>query len=379
MLGGQHDTAQALASQAAVAARAGERSEALKLYSEAADLERRAFEEIPREKGRTRSILAVSFASMLYKAQRYSEAETALFRLLGESDITDAARVQLRELLEVVWDEKVVLESGFQYTGDELLVALRGGLIGAGSAPLELVLHKAEGFKSLMTRVAEWVGGFGFRLRGRPPHEIAEMLQIRAAQAVAGSYQFSVRLAEPTEQALFEEERGAAVRPVQVSSSVVKIMKLLTGGTEEQIQEYVPQEDYRQAFTRLVRNIVPTKHDAREVEIRRIDGDVSESVQLVRDTRTRINELLRVPTEADTSVTKLRGVLRALHLDQNWVELLMPDSTHQRCETHPDVLDEVVGPMVNRRVIAYGRWKGRQARGQKFALSEIELDEEAKE
>ena len=54
----------------------------------------------------------------------------------------------------------------------------------------------------------------------------------------------------------------------------------------------------------------------------------------------------------------------------------MPDSTHQQCKTQPDVLDEVVGPMVNRRVIAYGRWPGR---GQKFSLSEIELDEEAKE
>ena len=180
--------------------------------------------------------------------------------------------MQLRELLEVVGDAKVVFESGFQYTGDELLVALRGGLMGAGSAPLELVLHKAERFRSLMTRVAHWMGGFSLRLRGHPPHEITEVLQIRAAQAVAGSHQFSVRLAEPTEQALFEEERGAAARPVQASTSVVKIMKLLTGGTVEQIKEFVPQDDYRQAFTRLVRNIVPTELDALEVEIRRLDG-----------------------------------------------------------------------------------------------------------
>jgi len=120
--------------------------------------------------------------------------------------------------------------------------------------------------------------------------------------------------------------------------------------------------------------------EVRELQQRvgRSTGEVTERVFLVRDTRARINEMLRVPTGEDTSVTRLHGILRALHLDQNWIELLLADGTFQRCETRHDMLDDVVGPMVNRSVIAYGRMKGRQGRPQKFHLDEIEFDEEEK-
>jgi|GEM_PF-1933544 len=41
------------------------------------------------------------------------------------------------------------------------------------------------------------------------------------------------------------------------------------------------------------------------------------------------------------------------------------------CKTPPEFLDDVVGPMVNRRVVAHGKSKR-----SKFLLRDIELDEE---
>jgi len=379
-LGEHHDRAQKLAAQAMLmAAQGDDRAAALRLYAEAAALEREAFLQVPADKARTRGILAVSFVSMLYKARELKQAESALYGLLAQDTFTAPARAQLRELLEVVWDEQAIAENGRQYADDDLVVALRGGEIGAGTAPLDLVLQKGDGFRSLLTRAAEWLGGYDFRARGRPPAEITDALQLRALQPAPGSYLLTVRLTEPIQASLFEDEAPPAVQSAAVSSSVMQMMRLLSTGTEEEVAELVPQENYRVAFTRLIRNIVPSKKDAEEVEVRRMSGgETAEKVCLMRGTRTRINDILRAKgDDEDTTAAELRGVLRALHLDKNWVEIALPDGEHQRCETPPETLDEVVGPMVNRSVVVFGRWSRPRGRKGKFHLKEIDLDEDS--
>lgn len=119
MLGEQHDRAQELAAQAMLAAQSDDRERALELYAEAADLERTAFLQVPVEKVRTRGILAVSFVSMLYKAREYDRAESELYGLLAQEELKESAKAQLRELLEVVWDEKTIAEKGYQYSDDD--------------------------------------------------------------------------------------------------------------------------------------------------------------------------------------------------------------------------------------------------------------------
>ena len=66
------------------------------------------------------------------------------------------------------------------------------------------------------------------------------------------------------------------------------------------------------------------------------------------------------------------GLLRALHLDRDWLEVVFDDDTNQRCEIVHDVLDDVVGPMVNGQVIVKGQWYSDTG---KFELIDIELDE----
>jgi len=245
---------------------------------------------------------------------------------------------------------------------------------------LDLVLQKVDGFRSLLTRTAEWLGGYDFRPRGRPPKRITDALQLRALQPAPGSYLLTVRLVEPIQPYLFEDEAPDPGQSSAVSTSVVKMMRLLSSGTEEDVEEFIPDESYRMAFTRLIRNIAPTKKGAEEVEVRRISGgDVAEKVSLVRDTRQKINDILKTTgDDEDTTAAELRGVLRALHLDNNWIELaLAPEGAHQRCETPPETLDEVVGPMVNRSVVVFGRWKRRMGHKDKIILKEIDLDEDA--
>ncbi len=47
---------------------------------------------------------------------------------------------------------------------------------------------------------------------------------------------------------------------------------------------------------------------------------------------------------------ELRGTLRAVHLDQDWLEIVV-DDVPTRVEGLQDTVDDVIGPMVNRRVV----------------------------
>jgi hypothetical protein len=64
-----------------------------------------------------------------------------------------------------------------------------------------------------------------------------------------------------------------------------------------------------------------------------------------------------------------RGILRAVHLDKDWLEVVTGD-TPVRVHGVQDTLDDVIGPMVNRRVVVTARKHKKQRR-----LVDIELDE----
>jgi len=61
-----------------------------------------------------------------------------------------------------------------------------------------------------------------------------------------------------------------------------------------------------------------------------------------------------------------------LHLDNKWLEIHLEGGGAQRCETPVDVLDDVVGPMVNKNVSITGYWS-RKRGTRRFFLDDIEL------
>jgi hypothetical protein len=370
----QHTTAQELSARAAALLAEGRDQEAQRLFAEAAKHEATALASVPPEKTRTRSVLSVSVASLLYKGTLLDEAERAIFHYLAPGDLDGWADTQLRELLQVVTDERLLLTTlSRRYSGESITVSLRGGEIGMGTGPLDLILEKATGFRSLLYRVAEWVGRFPLRHHGPPPKELQDLVQARATEPVASSYRLEIRLTEPIQPDLFQPTR---VPPAELSERLFNFLECLTTGTPERLEDLIPQPDYRKALLQLTRNIVPGGRRVREIGIYRKKDDHLQAVYLTDALPAKIREAIpsssKSPTEEHTSY---RGVLRALHLDRNWLTLTLEDGTHITCDTVPEMLDDVVGPMVNRHVLVTGPL--RQKRGKsRLLVSEIELVDE---
>jgi len=370
----KHREAEELSVAAAKEMAEGRLDDALKLYARAAELERAALEAIPAEKSRTRSILSVSVASLLYKAQMFEEAEIAIFRSLASQELLSWADLQLRELLQVVADERILAaELASRYSGESITVALRGGEIGRGTGPLDLILEKASGFRSLLYRFAEWIGEYPIRFRGNPPKELQKLVQARATEPAIGSYRLEIRLTEPIQPDLFESSR---VQPEAISDTLFQFMDSLTAGDSAQLEQLIPQNDYRKALLQLTGTVTPRGRRIDEIAIYRKHHGKLQKVSLTEALPPRIREYTPTePKHPEAERVEIRGVLRALHLDKAWLELVLPDEKHEKCYTVPDMLDDVVGPMVNREVVARGPMIAKR-HVTRLLVEEIELAEE---
>ena len=101
-----HEDSERLASQAQVAAREGQRDDALTLYARAADAEDRALADLDPSKTRTLGISAVSAASLHYKANRLDRAAAVAVRWLDFDKLPAFAGAQLRSLLQTISSER---------------------------------------------------------------------------------------------------------------------------------------------------------------------------------------------------------------------------------------------------------------------------------
>lgn len=76
---------------------------------------------------------------------------------------------------------------------------------------------------------------------------------------------------------------------------------------------------------------------------------------MLPESRSEIDQSLQRATQATQTVAgvnreRIAGVLRAVHLDKDWIELHNNEQT-VRIERAGDMIDDIVGPMVNHSVI----------------------------
>jgi hypothetical protein len=376
-----HQRAQELSAQAEVARLQGRITAARDLYSQAATLERACLDALPSGRPRSRGILAVSYAALLFKAALYDQAEAAICGFLS-LDFEMSAREQLRELLQVTWEEQSLSKALTQFSGEEIYVALRGGRIGVGTAPAETAVHYLNAMNLLAYRAAEFDAGLELRRHGPPPRQIQAALEARATQPTAGSYRFSIRFVEPIQGSLFPESFPVQTPdPKRVSSAIVGVLRAIARNDLASLEKAVPNDAYRLALMRLARNLVPSGNAIGEVEVRSGLESSLEAVYLKADQRKYVGEAIKAliprPTEAATEApTEVIGILRALDLDRAYLEIRSREGQTWKIRTGQNELDDVIGPMVNRTVSARVQRQKARVGQPEYRLLDIDLDDD---
>ena len=347
-----HESSERLASQAEMAARENRRDEALALYARAADAEERAIADLDRSKTRTFGVSAVSAAALHYKANQLVRAEQAAIRWLGFDRLPAFARDQLRLLLQSIWSEQVRERTGARFAPGQVLISVQGGEVVPGGAPLDLIADKVTTVRSIFHRTAEFLSGLAHRRRGAPSRDVQESCRPWLFQTVPGGYQFAIAIQEEYQQSFLNKPELRS--PRAVADCFLRILRVGIDDPEESFAEVVPSPDYRSTFLKLTRNLAPDGKTCDRLEIR----FPAESAPLCLDTDVRRN-LGRVIRKARQEIEmptarpeRLRGVLRAVHLDKDWLELTV-GSEQLRVDAVDEEVDDVIGPLVNRPVIVY--------------------------
>ncbi|MDQ4420311.1 hypothetical protein OOT33_07670 [Sphingobium sp. DEHP117] len=321
------------------------RSDAEGLYAAAAKLEIEALDAIPFDKIRTRGIIGVSAASLLFKGKLFSEAEELALQLLNGKLLEDA-RVQLQAVLQAVWNEAAKRERDIKFLPGQVIVSISGGEVVTGGAPLDLILSKVQTVQNIFIRTVEYLSRLPLRTRGRPSPEIRDYCRPWLFQAPAGSYQFAVAVQGPQQRDFFKDQ----LAPMYVTDKFLDIVQASASGSDEQLEHIITDEDYRTTFVRLTKILSPTGRNYERVRIYSYDNP--KEINLSPDARHYASEYIAsikaLPSDSGTR-DKIVGTLRALDLDRDWLEIEV-EGRHQRIVGLQDAIDDVIGPLVNKKV-----------------------------
>jgi hypothetical protein len=363
-----HTASQRLAEKAATSGRVLPRDAVARLFGEAALLETKALRALERDKVRTLGVTAVSAVSLYYKASEFQEAERLAFEVMNWPELPSFAGDQIRDLLNAIWSEQARSTADVAFLPGQVLVSVKGGEVVTGGAPLDLVVEKVQTIQAMFIRTAEMLLSRPHRTRGGAPAEIRELCRPWLFQAAPGSYQFAVAIQEPAQIDMFGENRPNAE---QISREFMDILRASTVDPATQLPKVVEDPEYRRTFLKLSRNLAPRAKSKvfDEMEVR-FPGD-QHGVELSSQTRQTIQAALRIqsqPTgeEATPEVT-LEGTLRAVHLDEDWLEITV-EGKHRVVWSVQEAYDDVVGPLMNRPVVV----RARQAKNGKLKLIDIE-------
>jgi len=277
---------------------------------------------------------------------------------------------ELRALLQAVWNEQAQKEAGISFVPGQVTVSVKGGEVVVGGAPLDLILDKVQIVQSLFYRTAEYLKSLPLRKKGPPSQELRERCRPWLFQSVPGSYQFAVAIQKPRQEELFPTDEP---EPEVLTETFLSILKAAGEDPGETLKVVVDKEDYRQTFLKLTRNLAPTGKLFEQIEIRGA-GD-STPVVLSPTSRRLISDTLRSTRDKETleapvGETTMRGVLRALDLDHDWLEISVGDH-HTRISGVGEAVDDLIGPMVNRDVTV----RVKPGKKNAFTFIDIEQDE----
>lgn len=344
-----HKISELAAEEAHRLRRQGHLTAAIQAFEKAASAEEIALSYLSAQtKPKTYSITAVSTAALWFKAEHLQKAEYIAHKALSEKNISSFATDQLRAILQSIWNRHVQQETDIKFIPGQITVSVDGGEVVRGGAPLDLIVEKVQTIQSIFYRTAEFLQKLPARKLGPAPKQIQEMCRPWLFQSVPGSYQFTVAIEGSTQLDLFNSE---TISPSVVASTFLAILASAASDPEQELLETVSDPEYRNTFLKLARNLAPDGKKFEKLSISSTHEDTK--VLLTPSTRKDFSNAIRKFKSPDggnaSELTKFKGILRAVHLDKDWIELSHQGKT-VLINDIGDNVDDFIGPMVNHEV-----------------------------
>lgn len=346
-----HRQSEEFASDADVARLKGDTERARRLYGKAAEAEVRAIDVLDPSKQRTMGITAVSAVALYYKATEFPLAEKTAYRFLSLDDLPNFARIQLRDLLHAIWADHRDTSGIAVVPSDQVNIAMSGDDIAFGSAPIGVVARCVGLVQSILYRVTEFTRDVDHRLTGNPSSDIRAACRPWILHVPTSNYQFAVTIDDTVHQReLFDDDdpRQDNSGPRQIVDGFMSILRASVESPEEKLPLVVQDPDYQNTFLRLARELSPDRSHRLSIWSPRHPQHISLDYATRRRIKVAIDNMARVPT----GPREVRGILRAVDLDSRRIVVRDQDDDKHKVDGIDDTMDDLIGAMVNRLVIA---------------------------
>ncbi|MEN9918014.1 MAG: hypothetical protein RL662_450 [Bacteroidota bacterium] len=338
-----HNKAMEIADLADIKKAVGNTLEALHLYEEAFEYERKAAmgTYFNKEKEPNVSILLRSAASLALNCNNNREAEKLIaLGLSGEPPFEIAE--ELRDLLETVNFLRHLELNNIQLSENEVQLVIAGKSVGYGFAEAEEVINRIDIFNDLTIRTFERKTGKPFRTKGAIPKEYKDYCKTYISPLRAASMAFTIRFGEPSSNILsgfgkFEE----------IIEDITKNIGLLNDNKIGDIKENIRDDSYFSNFMSLTKELAPDGDKIDLFGITSISGGVQQKT-LLTSSKEAISEIIKInvlttkeETENLPAVVSEEGILKAANANKNTVQILISNKKPITLKV-PDGLNDIV-------------------------------------
>ena len=345
-----HQESNRIAWEADAAKRGEDDALAQTLYRRAAEEERKALADLDPTKRRTFGITAVGVASLYFQGGLLDEAEQAACEYIASDLNSDFGRNELRILLTSIYALREYDPVYAEEQPGQISISMRGGRIERGSAPANLVGQTIKTLEAFLYRTAEFLEDRPFHKGPYATRELRGRYAPWVKQLAPGSFRFAVGLHAPQQKSLLDDD---SLEPEMISDTLLDIVGAATEHTTDSLAQIVSSEPYLLKFLRLTRDLTPTTSAGfKRLSLR--GWNERAPMTLSQESRTALNQHIRATSKANqkhgNTTTEIRGVLRGVDLEQNWLKVADGDAI-EVVRKAGDAIDDIVGSMVNQPVI----------------------------
>ena len=382
-----HTRSEGYASQAEELCRRHEGDRVAALYRLAAEAEANALDNLDPSKTRTIGITAVSAVSLYFKAQEFWQARKLAHKWLATDLLPPFAVEELEDLLQAIRFEESRFRSDIRFTEGDILITLSGGDVAHGEAPLELFLRKLEQISNILYRTTELMLGLPIRSHGAPSQTVKSFCDPWLLPHSSKEHQFSFALIihKPQAQLAITGLEDDRITVEEIGERFFEIIRATVHNPEgEELKSLIPDIKYREIFMKLIRYVAPpsTGKPFSRMELTLNYGVKNISVALSSSTRQVIDAAIKTlqmsfseySLEEEASL-QIRGILRGFQPEKNWIDVRVNGEVKRIYDAETEI-DDVVIPMVNRRVVAEVVERSDRSVEKRYSLRDLQLEED---
>ena len=266
---------------------------------------------------------------------------------------------ELRDVMEQANHARHLETKGVELVDNEMQLSLSGQGVGYGLMDISDLWDRVGDIRRFLERIFEWKLNRPYRSSGNTPKDVREALPVFISVPRPGSFAVTLRLGENTQMSFLE-----TLKPDEFIDDFLDIVELINDSDQSDIENQIPDVEYRNRFIELTRNISPDGERISQVGFTSKKSGSERRVSITKHksdlpTPTRREQ----PPVKDKETIKIAGELRfadaATETRGNTIKIVDADEEAHKVVVPPEKMNGIVDSWWGKNVVVSATRSGR--------------------